>query len=109
MITILNDQNFKQFIEAAEKPVLVDFFADWCPPCSMLGPVIEKISESKAMKGRLIFTKLNIDESPLTARQFEVEQIPTIILFKNKEAVADFLGFMPEEAIADWIEKGLKK
>ncbi|MFA5743045.1 MAG: thioredoxin [Candidatus Paceibacterota bacterium] len=107
MITILNDQNFKQFIEAAEKPVLVDFFANWCPPCSMLGPVIEKISEK--MSDKVIFTKLNIDESPETARQFKVEQIPTVMLFKNKEAVADFLGFMPEDAVRDWIEAGLKK
>jgi len=109
MITILNDQNFKQFIETAEKPVLVDFFANWCPPCSMLGPVIEKIAESKGMEDKLIFTKLDIDNSPMTAQQFGVEQIPTVILFKNKEAVADFLGFMPEEAVRDWIEKGLEK
>jgi len=109
MITILNDQNFKQLIEAAEKPVLVDFFANWCPPCSMLGPIIEKIAESKDMKEKLIFAKLNIDESPLTAQQFGVEQIPTVILFKNKEAVSDFLGFMSEDAVRDWIEKGLQK
>jgi thioredoxin 1 len=104
---ILNDQNFKQFIETAEKPVLVDFFANWCPPCSMLGPVIEKISEE--INGKVIFTKLNIDDSPETARQFGVEQIPTVMLFKNKEVVADFLGFMPEDAVRGWIEAGLKK
>ena len=104
---ILNDQNFKKFIEEAEKPVLVDFFANWCPPCSFLGPVIEKIAEK--MSGKLIFTKLNIDDSPETARQFGVEQIPTVMLFKNKEVVADFLGFMPEDAVRDWIEAGLKK
>lgn len=109
MITILNDQNFKQFIETAEKPVLVDFFANWCPPCSMLGPVIEKISESNEFKDKMVFAKLDIDKSPLTAQQFKVEQIPTVILFKNKEAVADFLGFMPEESVKDWLENGLKK
>jgi thioredoxin 1 len=109
MMQTLNDQNFKKFIEEAEKPVLVDFFANWCPPCSMLGPIIEKIAESKDMKDKLVFTKLDIDRSPLTAQQFGVEQIPTVMLFKNKEAVADFLGFMPEDAVRDWIEAGLKK
>ncbi|MDD4625011.1 MAG: thioredoxin [Candidatus Paceibacterota bacterium] len=108
-MTILNDQNFKKFIEEAEKPVLVDFFAEWCPPCSFLGNIIEKISKEKEMQDKLIFTKLNIDESPETARQFKVEQIPTVMLFRNKEAVADFLGFMPEEAVKEWIESGLKK
>jgi thioredoxin 1 len=107
MMQILNDQNFKKFIEEADKPVLVDFFATWCPPCSFLGPIIEKISEK--MSSKVIFTKLNIDESPETARQFGVEQVPTVMLFKNKKVIADFLGFMPEDAIRGWIEAGLKK
>lgn len=108
MIINLNDQNFKKFIEESEKPVLVDFFAEWCPPCSFLGAIIEKIAKEEK-NNRMVFAKLNIDESPETARQFKVEQIPTVMLFKNKEVVADFLGFMPEDAVKDWIEDGLKK
>jgi thioredoxin len=108
MITTLNDQNFKKFIEESEKPVLVDFFATWCPPCSMLSPVIDKLSEDKDLIGEIVFAKMDIDKSPDITRQFKVEQVPTVILFRNKEAIADFLGFMPQDAVKDWILGSLK-
>lgn len=103
----LTDQNFEAEIKNSGKPVLVDFFADWCPPCSTLAPILEKISEE--LGGKFILAKVNVDNIPLTAQKFKVEKIPTVILFKNGKPVSGFVGVRPESSIKEWLGKELRK
>ena len=95
-------ENFEEEVLKSEKPVLVDFWATWCGPCRMLAPVIEQIAEEKA--DTLKVGKLNVDDVPELAQQFGVMSIPTLILFKNGEAVKQTVGFQPKDALVDWIE-----
>lgn len=82
--------------------VLVDFYADWCGPCKMLAPVLEEVS--KEMEG-LTIVKLNVDDVPTIANQYGIRSIPTIILFKNGNKVAQSMGFQPKEMLTAWIDQ----
>ena len=93
----LTDQNFEEELASSAKPVLVDFFADWCPPCSILGPILEKATEK--FKEKIVFTKVNVDTIPLTAQKFRVENIPTVILFKKGKPASGFMGVRQEATI----------
>ena len=106
MTLILTDENFKKEIQNTEKPILVDFWAVWCSPCFMLSPILEKIVEE--YKDKVIFAKLNIDESPVIAREYQIDRIPVVLLFKEGKPVAGFMGVQPEELIREWLEKNLK-
>ena len=111
MENTLNDENFEKEISAhgalADKFILVDFFATWCEPCSMLTPVLEKIAEE--FKEKVILMKANLDDSPLTAQKFGVEKIPTIVLFKDGKPVSGFVGLVPENSIKGWLKNILEK
>lgn len=92
--------NFKE--EIKNGVVLVDFFATWCGPCKMLGPVLEQVeSENKDVK----FLKLNVDEEEELAREYGVMTIPTLILFKDGEIVKQNTGFVPKEFIQSWLDE----
>ncbi len=99
----LTDQNFEKTVQNSQKPVLVDFWALWCNPCSILSPILEKIE--KEYKDKIILAKVNLDASPLTAQKFKVEQIPTVILFKYGMPISGFVGVKPESAIKEWLGK----
>jgi len=107
MELILNDENFEKEIKEAKFPVLVDFFAVWCEPCSMLAPILEKTA--KEMDGKFILAKANLDESPLIAQKFGVEKIPTVILFDKGEPINGFVGLAGEDSIKEWIKGALEK
>lgn len=102
----ITDQNFDLEIKKFEKPVLVDFFAEWCAPCSQLSPILENVVEK--LNKKIDFLKVNLDNVPLTAQRLGVDRIPTIILFKNGIPVSGFVGAQPEEAINKWLEDNLK-
>lgn len=102
----LTDQNFEQIVKENNKPVLVDFFAEWCPPCKMLSPILEKLD--KEYKEKIIFAKINVDVSPQTAQKFSIDSIPVVILFKKGELVGTFVGLSSEEEIKTWLEDSLK-
>jgi len=106
MSTKLNDENFEKEVASSDKLVLVDFFADWCEPCKMLAPVLEKVAED--LKEKIILLKANLDDIPKTAGKFGVEKIPTVILFKNGKAISGFVGLATEQSIKEWIENASK-
>jgi len=89
----ITDAAFKTEIQG-ETPVLVDFWAEWCGPCRMVGPVLEQIAVEQT--GKLKIVKLNVDDNQQTPMQFGVTGIPTMILFKGGEAVERIVGFMPK-------------
>ncbi len=101
----VTDVSFKQDVIDAGKPVLVDFWAEWCGPCKMIGPALEEISEELADK--VTIAKINIDENPDAPGQYGVRGIPTMILFKNGEVAATKVGAAPKSALKGWIESVL--
>ncbi len=102
-----NDGNFeKEVIEESDnQPVIVDFWAEWCVPCHMLSPILEKVVESYAGKIKLV--KTNLDESPNTSRKYNVTAIPAVKLFKNGKVVGEFVGVVPEETIKNLIDRNI--
>ena len=102
METKLTDENFEKELEGSEKPALVDFFATWCDPCSLLAPVLEKVAGE--FSGKLILVKVNLDDIPLTAQRLGIQQIPTVLLFKKGKAEGGFIGLRREEDIRKWLE-----
>ncbi|MEA3387949.1 MULTISPECIES: thioredoxin [Sphingobium] len=101
----VTDVSFKEDVIDSDKPVLVDFWAEWCGPCKMIGPALEEISEELADK--VTIAKINIDENPEAPGQYGVRGIPTMILFKNGEAAATKVGAAPKSALKGWIESVL--
>ncbi|HEY7981516.1 MAG TPA: thioredoxin [Candidatus Eremiobacteraceae bacterium] len=102
----VGEADFNTQVLQSATPVLVDFWAPWCGPCRMVGPIVDKVA--KDMKGRLKVVKLNTDESPSIAGKYEVSSIPSLILFKGGEPVDRIVGYVPERQIVMTIEKHLK-
>jgi thioredoxin 1 len=89
-IVTLSDSTFDETIGAAETPVLVDFWADWCGPCKMIAPTLAEIASEQ--RGKLTIAKLNVDDNPDIARRYEVMSIPTLLVFKDGEQVKRLIG-----------------
>ena len=98
----LTDDNFKNEILESELPCLVDFWAPWCGPCRMVGPIVEEIA--KEYKDKIKVGKLNVDEAPKTASQYGVMSIPTLSIFKGGERVDNVVGALPKEALEEKIK-----
>ncbi len=98
----VTDQSFHDDVIAAEGPVLVDFWAEWCGPCRMIGPALEEISEE--LGDKVTITKLNIDENPDAPGKYGVRGIPTMILFKNGAPAATKVGAAPKSQLKGWLE-----
>ncbi len=106
-ITILSDATFDETIGAAEKPMLVDFWAEWCGPCKMIAPILEQFSVEQA--DRFTIGKLDVDSNVATATRFSVMSIPTLLLFKNGQVVARIVGARPKGALLNEITSALAK
>jgi thioredoxin 1 len=99
------DQAFATEVLGADRPVLVDFWAEWCGPCRQIAPVLDEIA--KDYEGRLEVVKVNIDENPQTPTQYGVRGIPTLMIFKNGAAVGQLVGALPKSQIRSWIDGNL--
>lgn len=91
----LTKDNFDQEVMQSGKPVLIDFYADWCGPCKMMSPVLEQLSEE--LEGKLKVGKIDVDEEPNLAGQYQVMSIPNFVIFKNGRAVDQIIGAVPKE------------
>ncbi len=101
--TPVTDGEFEKEVLQSTTPVMVDFWATWCGPCQVLGPVVDALAEEYA--GKLKVFKLNVDENPATPPKYGIRGIPTLILFKNGEAVERIVGAQPKQTIDTLIKK----
>jgi thioredoxin 1 len=102
----VTDQNFASDVLGASGPVLVDFWAEWCGPCRMIAPALEEISND--LGDKVTVAKLNIDENPDVPARYGVRGIPTMLLFKDGQPIAQKVGAAPRSQIQQWLESNLQ-
>ena len=100
-----SDTTFEQDVLKSSKPVLVDFWAEWCGPCKMIAPHLEAVAEQFGEQIEVI--KVNIDENPLTPTRYGVRGIPTLMLFKNGEVAATKVGAAPKGKLVEWVSENI--
>ena len=104
----VTDESFERDVLKADRPVLVDFWAEWCGPCKQIAPALGQISEELA--GAVTIAKVNIEESPTTPSRYGVRGIPTLMLFRDGHLASMKVGAMPKQKIVEWLsESGLSK
>ncbi len=104
----VTDANFKKEVleKSKEKPVVVDFWASWCMPCRILGPIIEKVSEENPDK--FVLAKMDVEGNQVMPQVYGIMSIPNVKMFRNGEVVAEFVGAMPKESVSKWIAQNAK-
>ncbi len=98
----VSDATFEDEVLKSDVPVVVDFWAEWCGPCKMIGPSLEELSDE--LDGKVKIAKVNVDENPNTPAQMGVRGIPALFLFKNGQPVSSKIGAAPKAALKEWIE-----
>ena len=105
MALVITDANFEEVVLKSDKPVLVDFWAAWCGPCRMVGPIIDQISDEYTDKA--VVGKVDVDANQEFAAKYGVRNIPTVLVFKNGEVVGKHVGVSPKQTYADSIDANL--
>ncbi len=105
MVKVITDETFKAEVLEAGTPILVDFFATWCGPCKMMAPVLDKLSAK--YEGKIAFAKIDVDENPDSAAEYNVRSIPFMALFKDGKVVDHVLGAVPAAALEATLAKVL--
>lgn len=100
----ITDASFAEDVLKSKKPVLVDFWAEWCGPCKMIGPSLEELSGER---DDVVIAKINIDDNPESPTRYGVRGIPTMILFKDGQPQATKVGALPKQQIKSWIDDAL--
>jgi thioredoxin 1 len=101
----VTDSTFDAEVRNSDVPVVVDFWAEWCGPCKMIGPALEELSAEYA--GRVKIVKVNVDENPSSPAQMGVRGIPALFLFKNGQVVSNKIGAAPKAALKSWIDSAV--
>ncbi len=105
MAVEITDSNFESLVKNSDKLVLVDFWAEWCGPCRMVGPIVEELA--KEYEGKAVIGKINVDNNPNVSMEFGVRNIPTILFFKNGKVVDKQVGAVPKAQLAAKLEAQL--
>jgi thioredoxin 1 len=105
LVLDITDANFDSEVLQSEKPVIVDFWAEWCGPCKMIGPIIDEVAPE--YDGKIKFTKLNIDQHPETAPKYGIRGIPTILLFKNGDLKKTSVGVLTKSELNKLLDENI--
>ena len=106
-IKTINQEQFDELVLNADKPVLVDFYADWCGPCKILSPTIEELAQDKKYSDKYYFYKVNVDTAFNISERYSIQYIPTIIVFKDGEEITRNSGVVEKDYIVDMLKQGL--
>ena len=101
----VTDENFENDVLKNNKPVVVDFWAEWCGPCKQISPILSEIAED--YKEKILIAKVNIDENPEVPSNYGIMSIPTLILFKNGKSVSSQIGLVEKSSLSKWLDENL--